>query len=788
MAAPYSFGTWLSQQRRQQGLTQAALAKRVGCATVTIKKIESEERKPSAQMARRLAESLGIPQPAWEPFVQAARQGQVPPAPQEARPRSNLRAPRNAFVGREQEQARLMQLLRQSHTRLVTLVGPPGVGKTRLALQVAWNSQEFFPAGVYWLDLAPISNPADIVTTAVQALNLPESAVDPSDQLREWLATRTILLILDNCEQIESPGRIIVSLLDSAPRLKLLLTSRLPLDIYGERLFPVAPLPVGNRPGGPANLADSPALALFQERVQEVQPDFALTEDNFDLVTTICRELDGLPLAIELAARQLRHSTLSAINDRIDRRLELLQKGPLDWRPRHQTFRAAVQWSLDLLPLVEQRHFARLGVFAGDFSAEAASALTSRTSFQNLLLASLVQRSGDDRYFLHQTVRDYAREQLVADQEWERTCAAHARFFRDLAGEAGPHLLSAAVAEWQQRLASERSNIQAALVWCRDHDPALGLDLAAHMWRLWYIWGQYRTGEQWLEWFLNQVPAPTLIRARALRGRGVLLTRFGQFEQAQPLFAACLAIARQHQDTYQIGSALMGLGDSYHGLGRYDAAWPNYQEALHLFEADGDMRCVSWALGGVASIAYHHDQDLPRALDLMRKSVEFARMADDPRHLGWMLGIAADLETTAGDRERALEMLREAYQQFLYTGDLPGQSYARLRMGAIYLHTGRYQEARSALAEARQLAQETYTLSYEAQALCLLGMVAVQQGQYVHGVEMCAAAEARHRFLRQRLLPADLALLNDSLAEARNHIGTKRYDEIWSPATPATNR
>ena len=251
MIEPYSFGSWLAQQRRKRDLTQTALAMQVGCATITIKKIESEARKPSEQMALRLAQILAIPLEQRDSFVQAAHSGRVPIPPKPIHPRLFLPATRNMFFGRIEEQIRLAYLLKGLTSRLVTLVGPPGVGKTRLALQVSWAVQDSFPAGVYWLDMTPITAAEDIAAAACQGLGLPEGAERPTTRLLGWLSTRKALLVLDNCEQISAPGQVISHLLDSASQLSLLLTSRIALDVYGERIFPVAPLPVGKRPSHP---------------------------------------------------------------------------------------------------------------------------------------------------------------------------------------------------------------------------------------------------------------------------------------------------------------------------------------------------------------------------------------------------------------------------------------------------------------------------------------------------------------------------------------------------------
>ncbi|MCB0009824.1 MAG: tetratricopeptide repeat protein, partial [Anaerolineales bacterium] len=417
--------------------------------------------------------------------------------------------------------------------------------------------------------------------------------------------------------------------------------SRIPTDVYGEKLYPLAPLAYQAAENDARSETPQPAQSLFVERVRAVQPTFELSPDNYRQITTICRELDGLPLAIELVARQLRYRTLSEIDQQIEQRLDLLRQGPVDWQPHHHTFRAAIQWSVALLSAEEKQHFARLALFAGSFSASAAQALTAPAIIERLLDASLIQLGKDDRYFLLNTVRDFALEMLAESEAMDVAAAAHAHYYRNLAATVRPHLITAALTHWQKQLAPEQDNLELALAWFDAHAPAAGLDLAADLWRLWYIWGNYRTGIEWLQRFLLVESPPNQARCRALCGLGILLARIAQFEQAIPYLQSSLAMAHTLDDSYRSGAALMGLGDCVNALGRLDEALDFYENAYELFTAANDSRTISWALGGIADIVHQRDHDVHKANELMAESIRLARAAGEPRHLAWMLSIGA---------------------------------------------------------------------------------------------------------------------------------------------------
>ena len=378
-----SFGEWLKRQRSGRGLTQGQLAQQIGCAVVTLRKIEAEERRPSAQMAERIADILNISQSERTSFLKYARGDWTQSLSERAvetpwnipvstsKPRNNLPPQLTTFIGREKEIKEVKEAI--NTYRLVTLTGPGGTGKTRLGLQLAAQLIDQFPDGVWFVALAPIADPALVAATVMQALGLQDSgSTPPRDRLLETLRERELLLVLDNFEQVIDAAPLVAQLLREAPKIKTIVTSRIPLRISGEQEFPIPPLSVPPQSAVfAAQALQSEAVALFMERAAAVRPEFRLTDDNASAVVDIVRRLDGLPLAIELAAARSKVLSPEALLARLTHRLQLLRGGPHDQPTRLQTMRDAIAWSHELLTSEEQRLFRRLSIFAGGFSLEA---------------------------------------------------------------------------------------------------------------------------------------------------------------------------------------------------------------------------------------------------------------------------------------------------------------------------------------------------------------------------------------------------------------------------------
>jgi predicted ATPase/transcriptional regulator with XRE-family HTH domain len=470
MDATLSFGQWLKQRRRALDLTQAELARRLGCATVTLQKIELDERRPSKELAERLSELLQLPAAERAAFLRVARAeltadrlaepavGRQGVAPWQAQPHPthNLPLQLTSFVGRELELAGVQQMLLDPAIRLLTLTGPGGTGKTRLALQVATAQLDAFRDGVWFVDLAPISDAGLVVTAIAQTLGVRQSG---GQTLLEGLTTalreRQRLLVLDNFEQVLDAATVVSALLGLAPQLTVLVTSRETLHLYGEHEYPVPPLPVPDPHRLPALEAVSQyaAVALFIQRAQAVKPDFQVTNATAPAVAEICERLDGLPLAIELAAARSRHFAPEALLARLASRLRTLTGGARDRPARHQTIRAAIDWSYNLLAPDEQRLFWRLAVFVGGWTLEAAEAVCNREGdlaldmlegLQSLADKSLLRQEmgsdGEPRFRRLETIREYAREHLEESGEAEELRQRHAAYFLALAERAEPEL------------------------------------------------------------------------------------------------------------------------------------------------------------------------------------------------------------------------------------------------------------------------------------------------------------------------------------------------------------
>ena len=577
MTIKTSFGQWLKQRRKALDLTREDLAKQIGCAAVTIYKIESDERRPSKQIAELLSEYLNITPAERATFINFARTEAselADPWGTPFHPPSNLPTPPTVLIGREEEVAAICKRLLRDDSHLLTLLGPPGIGKTRLALQVATEVLDDFSDGVFFVPLATITDSNLVLTTIVTTLGMPENGPQkPSERLKAFLAEKQILLLLDNFEQILATAPQIAELLAVCPLLKILITSRAPLRIRPERQFSVSPLEIPDLTHLPdvESISQYSAVALFIERAQAVQSDFMLTRENSLTISTICMRLDGLPLAIELISARVKLLSPASLLERLHGRLILQSDGLRDIEPRHRTLNAAIDWSYQLLNVEEQRLFRQLGVFVGGWTMEAAESIHVENTNLNVLdgLASLLDKNlvrrdttpdGAPRFMMLGTIREYALQQLVASSELEAAQQRHVDYFMTMAEEAEEHAFGREQIAWFDRLEIEWDNLQAALTFSQESET--GMRLGAALGWFFSERAHFNEGFDWLKRMLKANPdAPSSLHAKALYTAGVLALYAGNGHLTQTLCEQALTMARATNDRWNIAWSLSHLGN-----------------------------------------------------------------------------------------------------------------------------------------------------------------------------------------------------------------------------------
>jgi non-specific serine/threonine protein kinase len=632
-------------------------------------------------------------------------------------PPATMPLPVTSLIGRERE---LRDISRQlAAHRVVTLTGTGGVGKTRLALTAGAQLRGLGPDGVWFVELASVADGALVAQAVVSALGLPEEASrSPREILATALAWRKALLILDNCEHLVGAcAELVETLLRACPQLRVLATSRERLNIAGESTFQVPPLALPEEhERAPERLATSEAVRLFVERARLVMPDFALTPESAPAVAEVCRRLDGLPLAIELAAARVRLLRVEQIVARLNDRFRLLTGGSRTTLPRQQTLRAALDWSHELLSRPEQTLLRRLSVFAGGFTLEAVEGVCADEEVgasQALdLLAQLVDKSmviveTDSaapvaRYRLLETIQEYCHEQASAAGEVASLRSRHRTWFLALAEEAQRRSQGAEQAAWLDRLETEYDNLQAALSW-RDQDSAghvFRLRLGAALWRFWELRGLVREGRDWLEGILADTgqDAPAA-RARALNGAGNLARNLGDYERAAEQHAEALRLRREIRDTRGVATSLNNLGAVAHDRGRFASAEACFSEAMPAWREAGDQEGLALCLNNLGR-ARRFQGDYERAAVLGQESLSLFRAIDHAWGIARALNSLANTAHYLGDVAGARPLYDESLRLRRLVGDRPGIGVSLNSLALLRGRAGELEIARQLSGEA----------------------------------------------------------------------------------------
>ncbi len=686
MIAKSSFGQWLKQRRKALDFTQEALARQIGCTVSALYKFEADERRPSRQIAELLAEHLNVPADQRAAFVRFARTEAIDSAAPWGtpfHPSTNLLPQPTLLIGREDDTAALCKRLLQPETHLLTLLGPPGIGKTRLALEAAARLLDDFADGVFFVALAPIRDAALVPTTIATTLGIPDAGPrTPLEWLKASLRDKHMLLVLDNFEQILLAAPPIAELLSACNWLKILVTSRAPLRIRQERQMPVSPLALPDVSHGldTETIRRSAAVTLFMERAQAVKPDFALTEDSAPTVAALCARLDGLPLAIELISARVKLLPPAALLERLHGRLLLQSDGLRDIEPRHRTLNNAIDWSYQLLSAEEQTLFRRLGVFVGGWALEAVEAICTENLSMNVLdgLASLLDKNlikqaagadGEPRFMLLETIREYTLERLAASGEQETLQRQHVLYF--LAFAATPiSMLREQYGQWLDRLALEHANFRAALIWSQtEASGETGLRLALRLSDFWRLRGHVREGVRWFSEllarsdqrasFLPSTPSYSTLRATALDTLGILYQWQGDLEAAQPRLEESVALFRELGDKAGLADALSSYGMLFVLRGDLERAAPLLDESLMLWRELGNRGGITQSLFFLGNVAYLQG-DGRRAKALWEESLIGKRAAGETWMIANLLANLAMVALDQSDDRQAETQLTES--------------------------------------------------------------------------------------------------------------------------------
>ena len=714
----------------------------------------------------------------------------------EPRP-NNLPVQRTAFIGRRQEAIALHQLLNREDVQLVTLTGPGGIGKTRLALQVATDIAAEFPGGVCFVPLSAVSDPGLIPSAIGQALGLHETGNrSPEEGLKEYMRglRQPMLLLLDNFEHLVSAAPVISQLLTSGPKLKVAVTSQAPLHVYGEHEFPVPPLALPDLKCIPPleELSHLPAVALFVERAQAIKRDFVLTRENAPAVAALCARLDGLPLAIELAAARIKLLSPAATLARLESRMNLLTGGARDLPTRQQTLRSTVDWSYGLLNPAEQTLFRRLSVFIGGCTLEGAEAVCDTKSDLGLdvldgvasmvdkSLAQQVEQTGTEtRFIMLSTIRDYALERLAASEDEAATRRAHAAYYLVLAEEGAEDV--ATHPEWLDRFELEHDNFRVAL----DHliktgDAEWALRLGTALFRFWETREHLMEGRDVIARVLalEGTRVRPKLRARLLFAAAVLAGEQGDYASARQLFEESLDICIELNDSPGVAVALNALAVTARDRNELSVASLLFERCVAIWKDLGDSAATTRALSNLASVMKMQG-DYVRASSLYDECLEMFHKAGDRVGAAWTLNHQGDVAREKADFPAARAFCEQSLEAFRKLRDNWGIATTLSDLATLSCDQGNDAEARRLYGESIRVFRELGHQRGIARALECLAASAAARSNAKQSLHLAGAAAALRQRLGAPITPTERPRLEKALEFARRMLGNAAGLTAW---------